>query len=125
MNITEACVIIVKNDLGEILLLKRTKEDRIYPNIYCLPGGKVNSGENLIDAASRELWEETEIRSYNLTNIDNVNFDWFKVSVFLCEDIINNITISDEHCDFIWTNDFTDEKIGLNTKNIINNYLKK
>ncbi len=44
-----------------VLLLKR-KADDSYPNNYELPGGLVESDESLLDAAIRELFEETSIR---------------------------------------------------------------
>lgn len=47
---------IVENENGEILLVK----DR-YKGIYTFPGGQVEVGENLIDALTREVKEETGI----------------------------------------------------------------
>ncbi|MBR9675756.1 NUDIX hydrolase [Candidatus Woesearchaeota archaeon] len=43
----------------EILLLKREKPP--YKGYWCLPGGKVEFGEHLSDAAKREILEETGI----------------------------------------------------------------
>lgn len=41
---------------GRILLLRHEKADR---EIWLLPGGGVKTGESLIRALQRELWEET------------------------------------------------------------------
>lgn len=47
---------IIENENGEILLVK----DR-YKEIYTFPGGQVEVGENLIDALTREVREETGV----------------------------------------------------------------
>jgi len=41
---------------GRILLLRHEKEDA---EVWLLPGGGVRSGESLVRALRRELWEET------------------------------------------------------------------
>jgi ADP-ribose pyrophosphatase YjhB (NUDIX family) len=41
---------------GRILLLRHDKESR---EVWLLPGGGVQAGENLVRALRRELWEET------------------------------------------------------------------
>lgn len=45
---------IIENDSGEILLVKNR-----HRQIYTVPGGQVEIGENLIDALKREVMEET------------------------------------------------------------------
>lgn len=47
---------IVENDKNEILLVKHRDKE-----IYTIPGGQVEIGENLIDALVREIKEETGI----------------------------------------------------------------
>jgi len=44
-----------------VLLIKRAKPP--FENYYSLPGGLVEAGEVLEDAARRELWEEVEMRA--------------------------------------------------------------
>ena len=51
---------ILVNDKGEVLLLQRDdKPDIIYPNLWNFPGGGVEAGESLMEAALREVFEET------------------------------------------------------------------
>ena len=53
-----AADVIVYNSKGEILLIERKNE----PFGWAIPGGFVDYGERVEDAAVRELWEETGIR---------------------------------------------------------------
>lgn len=46
---------------GKVLLLQR-KSDSKYPDLWCYPGGKIDPGETEMQAASRELFEETGIQ---------------------------------------------------------------
>ena len=49
--------VVVVNDAGEILLIRRTDNDN-----WALPGGAMDLGESLPDAAVRETVEETGVR---------------------------------------------------------------
>lgn len=53
-SVVPAVNVIVTNDTGEILLIKRTDNGR-----YALPGGGMDLGESITDAAVRETSEET------------------------------------------------------------------
>lgn len=55
-NITVAIV-----NKNRVLLLKRGETAPWKPNLYCLPGGGVDSGESLVVAAIREVLEETNL----------------------------------------------------------------
>lgn len=48
----------IKKD-GKILLLRRAKEERSNPGEWELPGGKVETGQDLSSAAEKEALEET------------------------------------------------------------------
>ncbi len=52
LNFSGACIV---NDKGEILLQRRSKTE----NIWGLPGGAVELGESIEEAAVREIKEET------------------------------------------------------------------
>ena len=49
------------NAAGELLVTKRAPEKKPYPNMWEITGGAVVAGEDSLDAARRELREETGI----------------------------------------------------------------
>lgn len=55
------CDCLVFNKDGEFLILKRTGSDDFEPYKWCLPGGKQENEELLIEGCVRELAEETNI----------------------------------------------------------------
>ena len=59
---------IIKNDKGEILVLKRHPKSRTDPDTWELPGGKVENGEFFDDALVREIKEETNLEVELLRN---------------------------------------------------------
>ncbi|MHA2726941.1 NUDIX hydrolase [Vibrio campbellii] len=59
----ERASLILINDHGEVLLIERVKGDRHY---WVFPGGSVEDGESLSEAAKREALEETSIELTSL-----------------------------------------------------------
>jgi len=56
------CPIIIQNSKGEILLGKREKKHILFPDYWGLPGGMVEYGEHLTEAAKREIREELGVK---------------------------------------------------------------
>lgn len=56
-----SCVLLIKNN--RILLVKHGPRASIRTGMYGLPGGSVEKGENLKEAAIRELEEETGLKT--------------------------------------------------------------
>jgi mutator protein MutT len=54
--------IIIKNQEGKILALRRSKTDPSKPLSWDLPGGIVERGENIQDSILREVKEESGIQ---------------------------------------------------------------
>ena len=57
--------IFTMNSKGELLITKRAPEKKPYPNMWDITGGAVVAGEDSLDAARRELREETGIEVAN------------------------------------------------------------
>lgn len=54
---------------GQVLLIRRGKPPRA--GQWSLPGGRIEPGERAVDAALRELWEETGVTA-DITGLVNV-----------------------------------------------------
>lgn len=63
---THAVIAIQDPDTGAVLLTKRAATLRLHPGEYCFPGGRIESGETPLDAALRELHEETYLHAHAL-----------------------------------------------------------
>lgn len=105
MNIRVASVVIVTNTDNRVLVLKKN-----YGSYdWCLPGGKLEEGESMEEAAIRELYEETGISAYiedleflgiSTASIDNMIVGVYKLIPKIEKKglLSNKITLSSEHC---------------------------
>jgi len=64
--------VLVKNSEGKFLLVKKPDAVGPYAGMYLPPGGGVDPGERVDDAALRELYEETGVK---VTNLKRAYFD--------------------------------------------------
>ena len=102
--------VIIQN--GKILLLKRASTSKFFPNLWDLPGGKLDSNENPETAVVRETKEETNldvecgslIGEYDLEELKEKIHFW----VFSAEVLLGKIHLSADHTDYRW---FFSEKI--------------
>lgn len=97
---------LIQNDNGEYLLLRRSKNSRTHPGKWDLPGGKVDPGETLEEAVTREVREETGL-SVDLQAIaGEVCFELpakkVIAVVYETEDRASRVRLSHEHEDFDW-----------------------
>ena len=56
-SVVPSANVVVVNDAGQILLIRRSDNDN-----WALPGGAMDLGESLVDAARRETAEETGVQ---------------------------------------------------------------
>lgn len=80
------CAVIVKNAEGKVLLGKRKNAYR--SGLYGFPGGRIEPQEKAIEAARRELLEETSLKAKNLDYVGVVK-EWqgsyhFIHFIYLC-----------------------------------------
>jgi 8-oxo-dGTP pyrophosphatase MutT (NUDIX family) len=110
------CIIKDKND--NILLLKRRKDDRTIPSVYCLPGGKSDKNERIEDTLIREVFEETGII------IDNYKFITEVRNIYFFESFVSKIKVelSNEHESYLITKKIDVIEIAPITNNILNEF---
>lgn len=97
-------------EYGDKILLLHRQDHKREGNTWGIPGGKVDAGEEILEAMVREIYEETELKisCENLSYVEKVyvkfpGYDFiyhmFKITMENHPDIkINN----EEHKDFIW-----------------------
>jgi len=89
---------------NKLLLLKRGDSAPWNPGKYCLPGGKLEDNETLVDCAVRELYEETSIvlKSSQLTPV-TISYPKYSKVIFVCNEPSNyTVSLNWEHSDAIW-----------------------
>lgn len=97
---------VVKNDEGNILVLRRHPKSKTNPHKWELPGGKIEKGEFFDEALIREVKEETGLDVKVGDFCEAVQDDYpHKRTVQLImysKDITGEVKISDEHDDWMW-----------------------
>ncbi len=109
-RIVEVCVFKFERDQASYLLLHRSPNENLYPNIWqCISGGMEGS-EKAVDAALRELTEETKLLPKAFWNVpftnsfyDHVN-DVINISPFFAAQVEtgNEPKLSSEHFEYGW-----------------------
>ncbi|MBP9728165.1 MAG: NUDIX domain-containing protein [Candidatus Moranbacteria bacterium] len=98
---------IIRNDKGEILVLKRSDQDDHKPGVWETPGGGVDTEEAPQKALEREVMEETGLaiivkEPFNIFTFRKDSGE-FKVGMtFLCETTSGEVTLSHEHSEYRW-----------------------
>lgn len=97
---------IIKNDNGEILIVKRHPKSKTDPEMWELPGGKVEMGEHFADALVREIKEETNLDVNVGDFAEAIQNDYqhkrtVQLMMYLT-DITGEVKISEEHTDWMW-----------------------
>ena len=83
-KVTVGAAVLRHNSQGDaqILLLKRSAHEKCYPNVFEMPGGKVDTGETLRAALTREVNEKSGLvvsrilkpfATFNYTTTKTVN----------------------------------------------------
>jgi 8-oxo-dGTP diphosphatase len=89
-------VAIIKN--GRLLLVERARPPA--QGMFAFPGGRVEPGETLEEAARRELFEETGLRAQFLRVFEKYElagaFNGFNLTVFIGENVSGRMEASDD-----------------------------
>jgi 8-oxo-dGTP diphosphatase len=103
-----AAAVLVVNHAGEVLLVRRAATT-LMGGLWELPGGGVEDAESLLEAAQRELSEETGLTTARFTaylgHADYVNARGRRVREFTFAATLDQDTpvrLSDEHDSFQW-----------------------
>jgi 8-oxo-dGTP pyrophosphatase MutT (NUDIX family) len=90
---------------NKLLLLQRGSTAPWMPEKFCLPGGKLEANESLIDAAVRELYEETNIKVSHseLSPLIVTYKSGNNKTVFVCNTpVLYYVTLNWEHVSYRW-----------------------
>lgn len=102
----------VINKNGELLLIKRTINERVGPGLWEIPGGKLDEGQDISHALEREVFEETNLLVTPLLRtgyfeseiIANGPYKGmpYIVIVGISKVVAGTVKISEEHDEFCW-----------------------
>lgn len=102
---------ILQNKKGEVLLLKRSKNNNSFKRLWQMPEGKMEIGEQPKQTLSRELKEELNVRLIdsklilvNSTFASLKNKNYHLLRIILEVTWKGKITLSTEHDDYQWIN---------------------
>ena len=93
-------IVVILNEKDELLVLKRPHFVKWAPNQWGLPGGKIEPDETPLQAAVREVREETTLEVEDLRLGEPVLKD--PVGVYYTRKYRGSVELDFEHTDFKW-----------------------
>ena len=122
-------IISKQNQKNIILLIKRSKNENIEPNKWCIPGGSVEDLETFEEGLIREIKEEvgTDILKFKYFKSYFININKLRAVYFSGEIIEKNIKINHESSEFRWFNkeEILELEIAFNQKEILIEYFNQ
>ncbi|MFB6199630.1 MAG: NUDIX domain-containing protein [Candidatus Nanohaloarchaea archaeon] len=107
--------ILIKNQDGKLLMLRKSSENGFMSEKWEQPGGKIQEDENRFKAAKREIKEETNLeigRPEDLVRLEIEDDEKLvKCFVMYTSNFSGDIELSEEHSDYRWTD--KDEALEL------------
>lgn len=99
-----AANVVVFNERGEALILKRSPDDEWKPGYWDLPGGVAEAREKPEDAAYRECYEETNIYPHDLVYVCQRRVPGFgQLTTFMTfTSFSGGIKLDHEHENYMW-----------------------
>ncbi len=98
--------VVVRDDQGRCLLLKRSMKSKGHPGMWDLPGGMVDAGESFDAALVREVREETglAIRIGRVLGATETEAPLKRIICLILEAHAEagQVRLSEEHDDFLW-----------------------
>jgi len=124
--------VVILDERGRCLLLKRSDTSRANAARWDLPGGKIDPGENFDEALLREVYEETglNISLKKVAGAAESEKPDIKIAYLIMEGRVKSdkkIKLSLEHDEFIWA--YPDNLCDINLvpqfRTFLESYLKK
>lgn len=96
--------VVIKNKMGQVLLLKRAEVDEWMPGKWSLPGGGKREEESLLQGAIREIKEETglEVMPEDLHFLEDISRKQ-NHAFFLATKALGTVKLDSENSEFVWT----------------------
>ncbi|ODS38085.1 MAG: hypothetical protein A7316_08555 [Candidatus Altiarchaeales archaeon WOR_SM1_86-2] len=98
--------VVIRDDTGRCLLIKRSMSSKWSPGKWELPGGKIDPGESFDEALLREVDEETglKISLQRVAGSAEFELETKKVACIVMEGHIESgqFQLSSEHDDYAW-----------------------
>lgn len=119
--------VIIENKEGKILILKRSSNEKWYPEKWCVVAEKIKEGETPDKCLERGLFEETQIKNYKEIEkkesylFEDSNFKRI-IYPYRCKIDNNNIKLNHEHSEYRWMT--LDELLILDIAKPVKSHLK-
>lgn len=123
--------IIILNDKNEVLLIHRDNNPNIiYPNMWDIPGGQVEAGENAEQTLRREMMEEFGIEDLGEINFykSYIHHLGFVDNVFWKKMILNTnkiILIEGQGIKYFSINEISEMKLAFEYEKLLAEFFKE